>query len=150
MDNEDFDPEECSDPENCLHHGPSPDPKEILYSEGYEVSHGHIALAYGGGLSPEDEERYRVNDGLVSYVIVRVHTIEPQTGMKVPITFLMPAALAHGLGLSMVQASFHQAESLNDVWEPVTAPPSESGVRVAASWGFLEKLLEDEDGENDD
>lgn len=137
-----YDEAVCSN-EDCLHRSP-PNRDEVLYAEAANVASGFLDIAYAHGLPEEDLDTFHAMGNRVSQVTVRLDCVEPQTGMKVQMTFVMPTSMAHHLGVEMIGASFHHSSSADDYWSPVQAQPDEDGVQVAAE--FYQTLEGDGDG----
>jgi hypothetical protein len=139
------------DSDHCdsLFHG-SPEKKDLLFVDTYELSHGPIPMTYAGGLEERWEAALASRDNQVGAVILRLHCIEPQTGLDVPLTFLLPPATAQRLGLNLGAASFQIAAGLEDIWELIKSEPDEQGLKVAASWEYLAEELDEDDDDEDE
>lgn len=136
----------CSDNE-CLHHVP-PERNEVLYPQAVNVAPGFLSLEYAHGLDGPSLAEFHESGNRVSQVTLRMDCVEPQTGLTVQMTVVMPTSMAHHVGAEMMGAAFHHSSTDDDYWSPLRAEPDADGVRLAAA--FYQTSEEDRHGDDDE
>lgn len=127
-----FDHVDCES-EDCLHTEGSLRRTDVMWADGFSIATGFTKVEYGGGLSLEAKAGLDQYDGALSHVTLRLFLIDPISGTRVPMDFVLPTSLAHHLGSDLIGHAWHHSSNIDDFWFPVAAEdPDAEGVKIVA------------------